>query len=287
MVTTIRDQTSEVTHAVRLLSKSVSEISESMSALSATSIQTEAAVNETSVTVSQIKQTAGLASKTSQEVSNRAKVAAVTAQDGKRATAETIAGMHRVREQMAAVVQRIAELSEQSQSIGDILTTVSDLAEQSNLLAVNAAIEAAKAGEHGYGFTVVSHEIKNLAEQSKEATRQIQSRLRHIYEATEVAVSSAEEGSLAVETGLALAGKAGDAITELEESISQAAAATAQIEVTSCQQSVGMDQVALAMDNIKTGSAQTVASTRTTTEAATQMDQLGQRLRSLVERFKV
>ena len=89
---------------------------------------------------------------------------------GKKSVEESIAGINHVREQIDSIAESIVKLSEQSQAIGEIIATANDIAEQSNLLAVNAAIEAAKAGEQGKGFAVVAQEVKNLAEQSKQAT---------------------------------------------------------------------------------------------------------------------
>src|SRR4028119_1286641 len=107
--------------------------------------------------------------------------------------------MQRIREQMEAIGESMMRLSEQSQAIGAIIATVDDLAQQSNLLAVNAAIEAAKAGEQGKGFAVVAQEVKSLADQSKQATTQVRTILNDIQKATGAAVMATEQGSKAVE----------------------------------------------------------------------------------------
>src|SRR4030067_173625 len=117
--------------------------------------------------------------------------------------------MHRIQEQMESIAQSIVRLSEQGQAIGEIIATVNDLAEQSNMLAVNAAIEAAKAGEQGKGFAVVAQEVKSLAEQSKQATAQVRTILGDIQKATSGAVMATEQGSKAGETGGRLSGGGG------------------------------------------------------------------------------
>ena len=99
-----------------------------------------------------------------------------------------VTGMNQIRRQMEAIASSMMRLSEQSQTIGQIIATVDDLAAQSNLLAVNAAIEAAKAGEHGKGFGVVAQEVKSLAEQSRQATNQVRTILSDIQKATAAAV---------------------------------------------------------------------------------------------------
>ncbi len=103
-------------------------------------------------------------------------------------------GMNRIREQMEGIAESIVRLSEQSQAIGEIIATVNDLAEQSNLLAVNAAIEAAQAGEQGKGFAVVAQEVRSLAEQSKQATAQVRGILSDIQKATSAAVHGDRTG---------------------------------------------------------------------------------------------
>ena len=154
-------------------------------------------------------------------------------------------------------------MSEQTQDIGEIITTVNDLTQQSNLLAVNAAIEASKAGEHGKGFAVVAQEIKSLADQSKQATAQVRAILSDIQKATSASVMAAEQVSKAVETGVAQAAESGDSIRRLAEAIAESAQAATQIAASSQQQFAGMNQVALAMENIKQASQQNVASTPT------------------------
>src|SRR5438128_9984713 len=110
--------------------------------------------------------------------------------------------MARSREQMNSIAQIMVRLSEQNQAIGQIIASVDDLAQQSNLLAVNASIEAAKAGDQGKGFGVVANEVKSLAEQSRQATTRVRNILSDIQKATGAAVMATEQGSKSVESGL-------------------------------------------------------------------------------------
>jgi methyl-accepting chemotaxis protein len=250
-------------------------------------IETATAVSETTATIEEVKQTAQAASVQAHNVSDATQNAVRVAQGGRKAVDETVSGMGRIQEQVTSIADSIVKLSEQGQAIGEIIATVNDLAEQSNLLAVNAAIEAAKAGEQGKGFAVVAQEVKSLAVQSKEATAQVRSILSDIQKATNAAVLATEQGSKAAETGVRLSQEAGDAIRQMEECIEESAQAVLHIAASSRQQLTGTDQVALAMENIKQASEQNVAGTRQVEETVQNLQELGQKLKGLVEQYKV
>ncbi len=286
MVSNLRDVNREITEGVNVLSSSANEISASTSQLASSSGETASAVTETTATIEEIRQTAQVTSQKARNVADAAQRAVNVAQNGRRATAETTAGMQRIREQMEAIAEGMMRLSEQSQAIGQIIASVDDLAQQSNLLAVNASIEAAKAGEQGKGFAVVASEVKSLADQSKQATMQVRAILTDIQKATGAAVLATEQGSNAVEIGVTQAEQAGEAILALADSIEEAAQAATQIAATSQQQLVGMDQVAQAMESIKLASSQNVGGARQLEEAAHNLMELGNRLKGEVEKFK-
>ncbi|HUX50505.1 MAG TPA: methyl-accepting chemotaxis protein, partial [Spirochaetia bacterium] len=176
---------------------------------------------------------------------------------------------------------------ERSQAIGEIISVVGDLAEQSNVLAVNASIEAAKAGDQGKGFAVVAREIKSLADQSRRATSQVRTILGDIQKATSMAVMAAEQGSKAVDAGVTQSAEVTVAIRVLGESIDEASQASAQISVSSQEQLVGMDQIAIAMESIRDASTQNIASTKQAENAAQQLHDLGRRLKGLIAQFQV
>lgn len=287
MTTELRRITQELLEAVNVLASSASEIMASTTQLAASAAETATAVTETTATVEEVKQTSQVTSQKAKFVADEAQKAAEIARAGKLAVDQTIEGMGAIRQQMGAVADSILSLSAQGQAIGEIITTVDDLAAQSKLLAVNAAIEAAKAGDEGKGFTVVAQEVRSLAEQSKQATLQVRAILTEIQKATSSAVLATEQGSKTVEAGVRQSTSSGESIRALAESIAGAAQASTQIAATSQQQFVGMDQVAMAMENIRTASTQTVASTRQAETAAQQLHQLGQKLKDLVARFKV
>jgi methyl-accepting chemotaxis protein len=283
MVENLQRTTTEITEGVNVLISSASEILAMTSQVGSGAAETATAVSETTTTVEEVKQAAQVSSQKAKYVSETAQRSAQVSQIGKKSVNETVERMNGIRGQMDSIAESIVQLSEQSHAIGEIIATVNDLAEQSNLLAVNAAIEAAKAGEQGKGFAVVAQEVKSLAEQSKQATAQVRTILSDIQKATSAAVMATEQGSKAVEAGVKQSTEAGESIRVLTDSIAEAEQAATQIAASSQQQLVGMDQVALAMENIKQASAQNVAGTKQAETAAQNLNELGRKLKQLME----
>lgn len=287
MLTNLRGINQEVCEGVNVLASSASEILASTTQIASGMSETAASVTQTTATVEQIKQTALLSSKKSRSVSENAQQSALVAEQGNSTVSETMKGIHHIKELMETVAESVVMLSEQTQAIGEITTVVTDLAQQSNLLAVNAAIEASKAGEHGKGFAVVAQEIKSLADQSKQATEQVRKILGDIQRATGKSVLAAEQVSKAVEGGVKQTTESGESIRKLAESIGEAAQAAEQIAVSSQQQLAGMEQVAMAMANIKQAALQNVLGTKQAEQAAHTLNDLGQKLKGMVSKFKV
>jgi methyl-accepting chemotaxis protein len=287
MVEKLRRVTGEMQDSIRILSSSAQQIVATSTQVASAATETATAVAETTTTVEEVKQTAQLATQKAKYVSESAQRAALVSERGKKSAAESIEAMKKIREQMECIAESIVRLSEQGQAIGEIMLSVNDLAEQSNLLAVNASIEAAKAGEQGKGFAVVAQEVRNLAEQSKQATIQVRSILNDIQKATNAAVMVTEQGGKAVEAGVKQAAQAGESVEKLAESIVEAAQAATQIAASSQQQMAGMEQVAQAMESIKVASEQNVASTKQTETAARNIGELGRKLQELLALYKV
>jgi methyl-accepting chemotaxis protein len=287
MARNLLDMTRELSDGVNVLAASSSAILAGTTQVAAGASEAAAVMTETSTTLDEVKQTALVSSQKAKYVSEAAQKAAQVSQTGKRAVEESIDGMQQIREQMELIADSIMRLSEQSQAIGEIIASVNDLSEQSNLLAVNASIEAAKAGEHGKGFAVVAQEVKSLAAQSKQATAQVRTILGDIQKATGSAVLATEQGAKAVEAGVKQSKDAGESIRQLAESIGESAAAASQIAVSAQQQLAGMDQLAQAMDNIKISTTQNMESTRQAEAAAHDLHELGQKMKEMVGRYKV
>jgi methyl-accepting chemotaxis protein len=280
-------QAAQITETVGVLGSSSKQILTLSGQVASSATEAAAAVAQTTTTVEEVRQTAHVSSQKTLQVSESAQRVAQISQAGKKSTEETIDGMDNIRKQMGSVTDSMVRLSEQTQAISQIIAVVDDLAQQSNLLAVNAAIEAAKAGEHGRGFAVVASEVRNLAEQSKAATSQVRGILSDIQKATAAAAMATDQGSKAVEAGLKQSQMAGDSIVTLAGNVTEAAQAATQIAASSHQQLIGLEQVAQAMESIKQASMRNLDDAKQLESAAQGLRELGQRLSDLVSRYKL
>ncbi len=268
---------------VNVLGSSAREILAATTQVASGAAWMATAVSQTTTTVEEIKQDALVSVQKAKNVSEDAQRTLEISQSGRKSVDDSIDGMNRISRQMESIAESIVRLNEQSQAIGEIVTVVDDLAEQTNILSVNAAIEAAKAEEEGKGFTIVAQEIRNLAEQSKQSTAQVRSILNNIYKATGAAVVAAEEGSKVVASGIKQSAQARETIQLLSENIGKAAQAATQIVASCQQQMVGMDQVASAMENIKQASAENAASSKQVENATQSLRELGEKLKRMIE----
>lgn len=280
---TLRAQATQLTDSAGVLLAQARKILDFSTQVASIATETATAVAQTTTTVEEVRQTALVTNQKARLVAENSQKAVQISTGGRSSTEETVEGMRRIRQQMESIATSMVRLSEQTQAIGEIIATVDDIAAQSNLLAVNAAIEAAKAGEQGRGFSVVAQEVRSLAEQSKQATMQVRSILHEITRATGVAALATEQGTKAVEAGVAQSAKAGESILVLAANITDSAQSATQIATSSQQQFVGMDQVAAAMDSIRHASEQNVSSARQMEAAARELNDLGRKLRELVE----
>ena len=287
MVENLRRSISDIIEAVNSLGSSSSEILAATTQVASGSAETAAAISETTTTVEQVRQAAQLSNQKASRVAENAQQVVAVTQLGHKAVDDTINGMHEIQNQMVTSARTIERLSEQSQQIGGIIASVTDVADQSNLLSVNAAIEAAKAGEHGKGFAVVAQEIKSLAQQSKQATIEVRNILNEVQKATSATVMSTEQTIKAVENGVKQSVLAGETIKKLADSSVKAVEAATQIVASSQQQTVGMDQIGLAMQNINHASAENASSMVQAEKAAKNLSDLGQKLKILVNQYKL
>ena len=283
------------------LQRMISQIREEAGNLSAASVEIlaattqqasgsseqSAAVAETTTTVEEVKAIAEQAVARAQEVANAAQRTMSVSQSGREAVHNSIESMAQIKARVEGIAENILALSEQTQQIGEITATVSDIAAQSNMLALNASVEAARAGEHGKGFAVVAAEVRNLAEQSRQATIQVKAILSDIQNGINATVMATEEGTKVVEDGERLMAKTSDVIDQLGRVIDESAQAAAQVVAGGQQQSSGIEQIALAMQNINQAMVQSMASTRQTEKAAQDLNELATRLHEMVKQYQL
>jgi len=287
LVQNLREITAQIQNGVNLLNSTTNQVLSATAQVAAGATQTASAVTQTAATVEEVKQTSLVASQKAKTVADSAQMTAQVSRTGEQSVDEAINRMTRIREQMESIADSVIKLGDQSRAIGEIIMSVRDLADQSNLLAVNAAIEAANAGEHGKGFSVVAQEVKLLADQSKQATAQVRMILSEIQKATNVAVMVTEQGTKAVEAGVAQSLEAGGSIRLLAKNMADAAQAVVQIAATSQQQALGMDQVVVAVESIREASNQNVTSMGQVEKDMQHLYDLGQRLQQVVGRYKL
>lgn len=287
LLSSFRNQTIELVSSISQLSSTSSEMSATASQLQSLSTESAASITETASTVEEVKQTAQISMDRAKDVFEAAQVNLNVSKEGLKFLEIMAGNIRNIKEQMDHIAQSILSLNDQSQTISEIISAVDDIAEQSNLLAVNASIEAAKAGEHGRGFTVVAQEIKTLADQSKQSTKQVRKILGDIQKATGTAVMATEQGNKAADAGVSSSAEVERAIKNLSETIAEATQLSQQITAANQQQYAGIDQVTIAMENIKEASTQNVQAARNLEQSGQDLKDLSLRLKALVDMYTV
>lgn len=251
----------EISDAVSRVETDTQEILTAMGRQIDMANEQDAVVTETTATVNEVRATVTETAERAQSVAETAQVSVDISRTGTEAVTETVLGMEVIRHRVEDIADNILVLSENTQQIGEIIATVNSLADQSRMLALNASVEAARAGEEGKGFAVVALEVRNLADQNREATVQVREILGEIQRATNAAVMVTEEGSKGVDQGQNLVNRAGDSIRDLSHAIEEAALAAMQIAASTRQQTIGMDQLTQAMRTIKKATTETLSTT--------------------------
>lgn len=287
MVVNLSDITNKVTESSNGMLVTAEQVNAAVGAQSTGAAQQASAINETTTTLQQIKATS---QQTLEKAASLLEVAERTKSEGSeglQAVETAIESMQDIRKGMEDISTHIAELNERLQQIGDITTTVSELAQQSKMLALNASIEAAKAGDAGRGFAVVAEEVKDMAEQSRLATTQVQQILDEVRAASNRAVSSVESGNQSAIRGSDLAERAGKTLSGLNKVIHDTARGNQQIVAAVRQEAAGIEQIRYAMEEINKVTSQFVSATRQTESAADQLIDYATELQAMVHHFKV
>ncbi len=287
MVKNLAEMSGQIVETANTVGSSASQILATVNEQTAGANEQSAAITETTTATEEIRASAQQAAEKANEVASQAEDAVRASNEGAEAVEAIVGGMAQIREKVEAIASDVQALSQQTAQIGEITSAVNDLADQSNLLALNATIEAARAGEQGKGFAVVADEVRNLAEQSKQATGQVQAILEDIERATRAAVSTAQEGTEVVEHGTQLAQQAGEIIAQLAEVNGLAAQSAQQIAASVQQQNAGVDQIAQGMQETTQAVTQFVQSVQQSQEAAESLNTVAGNLQGLAGRFKV
>ena len=275
-----------VSEGATSLSSSSSQMLATVNQNTASAAEQSAAISQISATVEQVRTSAEQAAERAEQMVETSAQAAERREEGTAAVEAIVVGMGDISTKVDEIAADILALSEQTQQISEITNAVNDIADQSNLLALNATIEAARAGEQGKGFAVVADEVRTLADQSKQATTQVQAILAEIQKATNAAVMNAGQGTTVVKAGMEMAHRAGEINAQLAEANRGAGQAAGQIAAAARQQSAGMDQVAQAMQETSQATTQFEAGARETQSALTGLTSLARDLQEVAGHYR-
>ncbi|RPH66322.1 MAG: methyl-accepting chemotaxis protein, partial [Burkholderiales bacterium] len=244
-------------------------------------------IQHASASVLQMAQSINEVSQSAAQSARVAQQSLAAAEKGGQAVQNQIAGMNEIRTQIQDTSKRIKRLGESSLEIGEIVELISDITEQTNVLALNAAIQAASAGEAGRGFTVVAEEVQRLAERSGEATKQIEAIVKTIQADTQDAVAAMEKSTVGVVEGTKLSDAAGQALEEIRKVSRELAQLIGGISDQTQKQSASVSEVTRGMQGILKISEETTEGTKQTNVSIGQLTKLAADLRSSVAGFKV
>jgi twitching motility protein PilJ len=286
-IDSLRDLVTGINRASQQVSAATGQAQTTSTFLLSAAEKQTAQIAETSDAVGNMTRSILQVSSNASQASQVAQRSLQAATVGSQAVQNTIKGMNGIREQIQETSKRIKRLGESSQEIGEIVELISDITEQTNILALNAAIQAASAGEAGRGFTVVAEEVQRLAERSSEATKQIGAIVKTIQTDTNSAVAAMEKSTEGVVEGARLSDAAGKALTEIETVSNSLARLIQSISTATEAQTQVASQVTKNMEQIQQITSQTTQGTKLTAESVGQLTALSEELRDSVAGFKL
>jgi methyl-accepting chemotaxis protein len=287
MVESLRQAIGQVGEASASVASASSEISSSTEQMAAGAQEQTSQAAEVASAVEEMTKTIVENSKNASNTAETARQAKSAAEEGGKVVEETVVGMKRIAEVVNRSAETVKTLGKSSDQIGEIIGVIDDIADQTNLLALNAAIEAARAGEQGRGFAVVADEVRKLAERTTKATKEIAGMIKTIQTDTTGAVASMEEGTREVDNGIKLADKAGAALQEIVSMIQNLTDMVAQIAAASEEQSSASEQISKNVEAISTVTGETASGVQQIARAAEDLNRLTENLQSLVGKFKL
>ncbi|PWB75291.1 hypothetical protein C3F09_02720 [candidate division GN15 bacterium] len=273
--------------SARELGSAATEIASSSEQMSQGAKNQADQVNQVSTAVEEMTATILESSRNAGEASTTAKGAANTAISGGRVVNDTIQGMQNIAGVVRQSAESITKLAHSADQIGEIISVIDDIADQTNLLALNAAIEAARAGEQGRGFAVVADEVRKLAERTSKATGEITEMIKGIQRQTEDAVNSMEAGIQEVDKGRTSADKAGSSLNEIVTMAQRVTEMITQMATAAEEQSSAAEQISKNIEHISSVTKETANGARQSASAAEQLNRQADGLQQIVSRFKV
>ena len=287
MVEDINNALSQVLATTKMVASSANELSKDSAQIvggaksqSDKSTNVATAMEEMSATVTEIAKNSG-------EAANASKEARDMAVKGGDVVKKTLDGMGRIASSVERSANTIKVLEKSSAQIGEIVKVIDDIADQTNLLALNAAIEAARAGEQGRGFAVVADEVRKLAEKTSKATKEIADMIKAIQVDTKNAVSAMDEGTKEGKAGVSLAIEAGAALDKIVETVKRVSDMIAQIATAAEEQSATTEEITRNIGSIAEVSKDTMTKAEASSSVTEEMKKLAEELESLVNRFKL
>ncbi len=277
----------EVSEAIASTAGASSQISSSTEEMAAGAHEQDSQAGQVVCAVEQMTRTILENAKNASMTAETARQSRLVAEQGGEAVQETLHGMRRIADVVIRSARTVKELGVSSNQIGEIISVIDDIADQTNLLALNAAIEAARAGEQGRGFAVVADEVRKLAERTTKATKEIAQMIKKIQADTGEAVRSMEQGTAEVEQGIALADKAGISLTEIVGVSQQVTEMISRIAKASEEQSGASEQISKNVEGISAVTSETSAGIQSIARAAEDLNHLTESLHQMVIGFRV
>ncbi|MES3709611.1 methyl-accepting chemotaxis protein [Pseudomonas putida] len=292
--TSMREMTLSLRELIGGIDQGVGQLSQAASQLAASSEDTKLRINQQREETDQVATAMNQMSATVQEVAQNAEQASMAAtnadqqaQLGDQVVSEAINRIEQLAGQMDHCLAAMQHLAGESQRIGSILDVIKSVSEQTNLLALNAAIEAARAGEAGRGFAVVADEVRGLAQRTQQSTEEIEQLIESLHSGTDQVTSLLDNSKRLTEQSVELSRKAGDALSQITDTVSSIQGMNQQIATASEEQSVVAEQINRSVISVRDASDQTSAASEQTAASSGELEQLGQQLRGMVGRFSL
>ena len=277
----------QVKEAVAATASAANEISSSTEQMAAGAQEQSSQATEVAGAVEQMTKTIFETTKNTGQATEASKNAGKSAKEGGHVVEETISGMNRIADVVRKSADTVQALGKSSDQIGEIVQVIDDIADQTNLLALNAAIEAARAGEQGRGFAVVADEVRKLAERTTKATKEIATMIKQIQKDTNGAVDSMQQGTKEVEAGKLLAEKAGTSLQEIIHGAEKVVDIVSQVAAASEEQSSAAEQISKNIESISSVTTQSASGIQQIAHASEDLNRLTLNLQELIAQFKV